>query len=128
MIERNLAREFNLNNSNDYMGLLQNQIDGKVDSWAIRWHASAFLADKLTLYPGFSLVQNIGMDSSGTHCGDMQGFDTTLHGRPIHWEDISIREDEGARKAIEQFYFSIKIPFGKRVFRKIRSIIGRIAK
>jgi hypothetical protein len=28
----------------------------------------AFLKNKLTLYPGCSLLQNIGNDQSGTHC------------------------------------------------------------
>jgi hypothetical protein len=46
--------------------MLKDQIDGKVSSWAIRWYASAFLKDKLTLYPGKSLVKNIGYDT-GTH-------------------------------------------------------------
>ena len=29
-------------------------------SWAVKWYASAFLKDKLTLYPKYSLVENIG--------------------------------------------------------------------
>ena len=45
------------------------QIAGKNNSWAIRWYASAFLANKLTLYPGQSLVSNIGGDGSGTNHG-----------------------------------------------------------
>jgi hypothetical protein len=37
------------------------------DSWAVRWDASVFLPDKLTLYPGKSLVHHIGADGGGTH-------------------------------------------------------------
>src|SRR3546814_20191642 len=50
-----------------YTEMLRNQISGKNNSWAVRWQASCYLADKLTLYPGRSLVENIGNDSSGTH-------------------------------------------------------------
>ena len=44
------------------------KIKGKNNSWAIRWHASAFLNNKLTLYPKNSLVKNIGIDGSGINC------------------------------------------------------------
>jgi hypothetical protein len=47
--------------------MLKDQIEGKNNSWAIRWHASLFLQNKLTLYPGKSLLENIGLDNSGTH-------------------------------------------------------------
>ena len=68
--ERGLNKDFNLDDSIDYVGMLRSQIAGKNDSWAIRWHASAYLADALTLYPGQSLVNNIGFDGSGTHAGN----------------------------------------------------------
>jgi len=49
-----------------YLRLLKAH-SGEWDSWAIRWHASLFLADRLSLHPGQSLVTNIGLDGSGTH-------------------------------------------------------------
>jgi hypothetical protein len=65
---KKLEKEFNFNNSYHYTGILKEDIEGKVDSWAIRWYASAFLKGKFTMYPGKSLVQNIGFDGSGVHC------------------------------------------------------------
>ena len=66
---KHLQSEFNYQDTYDYIGMLKDQISGKNNSWAIRWYASAFLKNKLTLYPARSLVQNIGFDGSGTHCG-----------------------------------------------------------
>ncbi len=60
-------KDFNFNNSYDFYGLLQAQNEGRVNSWAIRWFASIFLKQGLTFYPPGSLVQNIGIDGSGTH-------------------------------------------------------------
>lgn len=60
-------KEFDFNGGFPYTAMLQEQAEGKIDSWAVRWYASAFLANKLTLYPGTSLVTNIGQDSSGTN-------------------------------------------------------------
>jgi hypothetical protein len=59
--------EFDFNGNYKYYKMLQDQISGKNDSWAIRWYASAFLKNKLTLYPGKSMIHNIGFDNSGTH-------------------------------------------------------------
>lgn len=65
--EQNLVHQFNINGSNPFFDMLIQQIEGKVNSWAIRWHASAFLKNKLTLYPAKPVVFNIGLDNSGTH-------------------------------------------------------------
>jgi len=59
---------FNRNNTHQFYEMLNDQIDGKNNSWAIRWHASLFLANKYCLHPTFPLVKNIGLDGTGTHC------------------------------------------------------------
>lgn len=64
---RGLTREFDFDDAYPYTRMLRDQVAGRVDSWAIRWYASAFLRSKLTLYPGVSRVRNIGQDGSGTH-------------------------------------------------------------
>lgn len=79
IIENRLKSVFNVRNSFPFMKMLKNQRDGKIDSWAIRWRASAIVAGKLTLYPGKSLVKNIGFDASGTHCSDGNYYETELY-------------------------------------------------
>ena len=64
---RSLTDDFDFDGSYPYTRMLEDQTHGKNESWAIRWYASAFLLNKLTLYPGSSLVQNIGADGSGIH-------------------------------------------------------------
>jgi len=63
----NSIKEFDFSNSYAYSEMLKNKIEGKNNSWAINWYASAFLRNMLTLYPERSLVKNIGTDGSGTH-------------------------------------------------------------
>lgn len=60
--------EFNLNDSYPYFSMLKEQVDGKIDSWAIRWYFSVFMLNAFVLYPKHTLVQNTGFDGSGTHC------------------------------------------------------------
>ena len=62
--EQGCEHEFGMNGRGR---MLEEQIAGKVDSWAIRWVASAFVHDRLTLYPGRSLVRNIGFGPDATH-------------------------------------------------------------
>ena len=65
---RNLRAQFDLNGNEPYYKMLCDRASGNNNSWAICWHASCFLANKLTLYPGKSLVRNIGLDNSGENC------------------------------------------------------------
>ena len=51
----------------DLTFLLLKQMLGKIDSWAIRWCFTHFLAHALSVYPVQSLVDNIGHDGSGMH-------------------------------------------------------------
>ena len=51
----------------DKLDLLKMQMDGKIDSWAIRWDYTMFLNKSFCLKPYRSLINNIGCDGSGTH-------------------------------------------------------------
>ena len=66
---RKLKYKFNLNNSYPYFKMLESQINGDIDTWDICWYLSTFIINGLTLYPVCTLVENIGFDGSGTHCG-----------------------------------------------------------
>jgi hypothetical protein len=51
--------KFNASGAYDFQQMLQNQIENKVNSWAIRWQATCVLNDLLTLYPNPSLTNHI---------------------------------------------------------------------
>lgn len=87
---RGLVHEFNLNGNYDYLGMLDGRAAGLNNSWAICWHTSCFLANKLTLYPGRSLVRNIGLDGSGEHCGPSKVMATEASQNPVRVEKIPV--------------------------------------
>jgi GNT-I family len=62
-----VRRRFNMGDTYDCYSMLQQQLAGKTDSWAIRWYWSVFKANGLVLYPPRSLIENVGFDGSGTH-------------------------------------------------------------
>ena len=47
--DKNLEKKFDINGSYAYTRMLSGQVARRNNSWAIRWYASAFLKDKLTL-------------------------------------------------------------------------------
>ena len=121
---RNLVHMFDFNGTYPYSKMLKNQILGANDSWAIRWYASAFLADKLTLYPGRSLVHNIGNDDSGTHCGTTDQFHAELSAAPIDLSNITVAPSALGRKAFESFFRQGRSGLFQRAMNKVRALTG----
>jgi hypothetical protein len=65
--DKNLRTQFELG-GNDLFRMLELQMLGKIDSWAIRWCYSQFMHQKSSIYPFFTLVNNLGFqDGLGTH-------------------------------------------------------------
>jgi len=62
-----LRRRFNLGGAFDFATMLERQMIGIGDSWAVRWYWSVFRAGGLVVFPPATLVRNTGMDGSGTH-------------------------------------------------------------
>ncbi|MDP2303249.1 MAG: glycosyltransferase [Ignavibacteria bacterium] len=117
--KQNLLYQFDINGSTHNVKMLKNQASGKVDSWAIRWHASIFLKNMFTLYPGKSLVQNIGTDGEGTHTNSTNVYEVILSEKNIEIKDIPVEENELALKAFEKFFISIKPNFISRFVKKL---------
>lgn len=102
--QRKLERAFDYEGSYPYTQMLEAQIAGTNDSWAIRWYASAFLLGKLTLYPGRSLVHNIGNDATGTHCTHSKAMDAVLSDRPIKLDNVIVESSTILRQEFAYFF------------------------
>jgi hypothetical protein len=101
---KDLERAFDMDGAMPYTRMLEDQIAGRNDSWAIRWLASCFLRGTLTLYPSRSLVQNIGLDGvNATHCGKTDIYDVMPSQAPIPVGGIAVEESGQAREAFQDF-------------------------
>lgn len=121
---RKSISEFNFNNSYYFSETLLRQSLGQKDSWAIRWYASAFLNNKLSLYPKISLIKNIGFDGSGIHSGKSRVYDVKELDTYIPVKIIPVIEDKVVRKMIEKYFNSIKAGLIKRIMWKVKAIIN----
>ncbi len=121
---KNLIPEFNYNNSFPFAKMLEAQIQGRNDSWAIRWYASAFLKNKLTLYPAVSLINNIGFDDTGTHSGHSKAYEAVLSSRELTVEWKQPIEDRYAREAFSKYFSSLSGGWVKKTYRMARHLLN----
>ena len=101
---RNLTDSFNRNETHGFLTMLNDQIEGKNNSWAIRWHASLFLQNKYCLHPSIPIVKNIGLDGSGTHCNDEEILQITTKKIKLSRIEV-IKESE---EFYQSYYLGIK--------------------
>lgn len=74
---------------NDLSYMLDDQMAGRINSWAIRWVYSQHIHSKYTIYPVNSLVSNIGLDFSGTHSTNSDKYKT----KEVYQGDIKLASD-----------------------------------
>lgn len=106
--EARLGHCFDYDGYAPYMRMLRNQTRQRNQSWAIRWHASAFLQNMLTLYPRESLVANVGFDDSGVHCTDNDYFSNKIGLAPARLERVRVEENEAARALMSRFFRRVR--------------------
>ena len=124
---RRLTRAFDLDGQYGFTRMLRGQIAGRNDSWAVRWHASCYLADLLTLYPGRSLVHNIGNDASGTHSRATEEFAQSLATTAVHVQRQPTVESAQARSAFVRFFRAAAPSPARRILRAARHFLRQLA-
>jgi len=106
IIQSGRKYEFDFNGTYPYFEMLENSLTKKVDSWAILWYASAFVLNKLTLYPYKSLVNNIGYDNTATHKQSKDFMNTDIYNSPVQLTDIPVAESADAKKLYCKYFFN----------------------
>lgn len=129
---KHMQKDFTFNETMYYMDLLRAVVEGKNDSWAIRWYASTFIQGGLCLYPTKSLVKNIGFgeDATNTKFSYRDKVYTRIQASRefVEYTKVSINENKVARKELELIYKSLQYypttPFCKKIRRWIKRMIG----
>lgn len=124
LIERNLGFQFNYQGGINYLEMLAQQRDGVIDSWAIKWHAWAFLRNCFTLYPSRNLVINSGSDGSGTHKAfDSRFLDRNFATNPVEVEILNAADDLEVLREIK-YLFELRNSMLNKSLRKIKSFFS----
>lgn len=118
-----LAAEFNLNGAFDYLGMLEMQRRGDIDSWGILWHLSVFMLGGVVLYPAESLVINVGIDGSGTHGHGTPGLQMLDHMDPSTSGNVNypmaVQPDDEALRMVGDGLLATRPTFYMRLKRKL---------
>lgn len=120
---RKLEYVFDVYGSFPYVKMLSDQSQGRVDSWAIRWYASVFLAGKLGLQPGKNLVSNIGYDQ-GTHFSGGRGIvreEVCDHRLELCREELIVSEDL-LENGYAPYNRTFAIPLWKKAVHKLQKL------
>jgi len=123
--DNNLFYGFDVQGSYNYKRMLKNQINGKIDSWAIRWYASVFLRKGLVLFPAYSLVENIGLDDSGVHCSATKDYDVKLSDEYKVEMPSSVKVSKKMIDKLAQYYKKNHKPFHQKVIQRIQKMISK---
>ena len=116
--------EFDFDGAYPYFRMLHDASVGRVDSWAIRWYASAFLAGMYTLYPGVSLVLNKGHDGTGTHGEMTSRYDTVLSAEGPGLTRVDPETNQLAYEAFREYFLSLRPSLGTRALRRLRDLVS----
>ena len=100
---RGLLDVLNINTIHGFEQQLKDNIDGKLFTWFIKWDASVILEGGYSLYPKYSLVQNVGFDGSGEHCGYSNVFSVPVARRRIRVTKSEIKFNQDAIKGLKEF-------------------------
>lgn len=103
--------------------LRKNQ-SGKMNTWFIYWHATVFRHNGFCLYPGQTLVYNIGFDKSGQHKASTNKFYSPLSENPIEVSLIPVVESKEGTKAIRRFYLLRRNSYIRKLIETLRKIIS----
>jgi hypothetical protein len=119
-----LRKKFNLG-GRDMANMLDLQMEGKIDSWAIRWCYAQSMHNMYTVYPVQSRIKNIGLDGSGTHSGFTNRYDVDFNkdNRDCKFEDVKLNYE--ISKKFQKYYMSLLKYYLVKLKRILKKILGR---
>lgn len=120
--DRAMIKRFDFGNTYSYWKQLELNRVGKINTWFVFWYANLFLRDGLSLFPARSLVNNIGMDDSGTHSRSTNEYNVTLSQTPIDILNIPLVESSVSYEKHEIYFRRVREKFLTRIILKIRSL------
>lgn len=101
--EDGLLDMLNVNTIHSFEEQLRANAEGQMHTWFIKWNASVLLSHGYSLYPKYSLVQNVGFDGSGEHCGPTDHFSLQNLAENIEVKKQRIRFNKKAIRLLREF-------------------------
>jgi hypothetical protein len=95
--------QFSIEGTMNFWKQMQDFKARKNNSWAIRWYASVFLKNGLTINPAQSLIHNIGHDGTGVHSNIEDTYGVQVAQQAVTYFPDVLCENIPAYNAIKYF-------------------------
>lgn len=96
---------FNALQGNAFREQLLLNIDNKIKTWAVHWHAVIYLCNGLVLHPKKSLTKNMGFDGSGVNCNTSSVYANMKLAKVISVKKIKVHfEHKRALKRLKKYF------------------------
>lgn len=111
----------------DLIPMLKNQINGKLDSWAVFWSINIIKNNGVCVNPVKSKIKNIGHDGTGIHCGTNNRYEVKIIKENINLLNLPseiIIDDEIIKRYKKFFHINV---IGDKIKRIIVIILKKLA-
>lgn len=107
----------------DLSNMLRLQMEGQIDSWAVRWCFEQSNREMYTVYPKYSYLGNDGWDGSGTNCGVDRAFIVSAQNgiKECNFERLEID-----KRIVRDFYLKYTDTIDKKIIRNLKKISRKI--
>lgn len=120
--------QFSIEGNMNFWKQMEQFKTGRNNSWAIRWYASVFLKNGLTLNPSHSLIHNIGHDGTGVHSNNEKTYHVQVSQKPVTEFPAELMENQQAYQAIRHFLGRRKGTLLQRGLRFVKQLQSKYLK
>ena len=122
--DKERQKHFNLGGA-DLTGMLGLQMEGKINSWAIRWVYTQSNLNMYTVYPKNSYILNEGCDGTGTNSGTHSELETDITDSAVNCQFERLEID---KKIAREFWYKYSDTLDKKIKRNLKKIKARLIK
>lgn len=114
-------KRFNLDGSIPYWSQVISNKKNIINSWAVFWYATIFKHKGLCLNPSKALLQNIGLDGTGVHCGENNEYANQLMSeKSINFKTL-IKENIEVVNRVKKYHYTSLM---KKIFNKVKRTVN----
>jgi acetyltransferase-like isoleucine patch superfamily enzyme len=100
-------KQFDILGNAYFYDQLKGNYNGDIYSWAVRWYSSWMKCGGFSIFPKFSLVQNIGMDGSGTFTSHSLRYNVKMINYKVENWRISSGESEKLKILFNDYFKNV---------------------
>ena len=125
LVDQKGRKKFNYDGIFKFTSPLEQNANGLMKTWAVKWQASIFINNGLCLTPFPSFTNNIGHDGTGEHYNRSRKYYNKILSLSLPNTLLDIYESAEGRKAIKKFLKQIKPSLLFLIINKIKGIFKK---